>query len=93
MLHMEQIGVRELRLNASAYLRRVVAGESIEITDRKRPVARLVPIVEDPYEQMVESGELAPAARPGGMLNVEPLPAGDGAALSEVLAEMRRDER
>ncbi len=35
--------MRELRQNASRYLRRVAAGESITVTDRGRPVAVLVP--------------------------------------------------
>ncbi len=41
---MERVGVRELRQNASALLRRVAAGESIVVTDRGRPVARLSPV-------------------------------------------------
>lgn len=44
---MEAIGVRALRQNASAVLKRVEAGESIEVTDRGRPVARLVPVQQD----------------------------------------------
>jgi prevent-host-death family protein len=42
MSHMERIGVRELRREASAILRRVAAGETVEITDRGRPVAVLL---------------------------------------------------
>ncbi len=42
---MERVGVRELRQNASVLLRRVASGESIIVTDRGRPVARLSPIV------------------------------------------------
>lgn len=40
---METIGVRELRQHASRYLARVANGESLEVTDRGRPVARLIP--------------------------------------------------
>lgn len=39
MSHMERVGIRELRREASAILRRVAAGESFEVTDRGRPVA------------------------------------------------------
>ena len=42
MSHMERVGVRELRRQASAILRRVAAGEIVEVTDRGRPVAVLV---------------------------------------------------
>ena len=34
--------MRELRLEASAILRRVAAGETVEVTDRGRPVALLL---------------------------------------------------
>ena len=40
--HMERIGIRELRRDASAILRRVAAGETVEVTDRGRPVAVIV---------------------------------------------------
>lgn len=41
---MKRIGIRELRQNASQHLREVEKGETIEVTDRGRPVARIVPI-------------------------------------------------
>ena len=43
---MESIGVREIRQQASRYLRRVEAGESFEITARGRPIAVLVPVTD-----------------------------------------------
>ncbi len=43
---MEEIGVRELRQQASRYLRRVEAGESFLITDYGRPVAVLASTME-----------------------------------------------
>ena len=43
---MEQIGVRELRQQASRYLRRVAAGESFVVTDYGKPVAVLAPTME-----------------------------------------------
>ncbi|MCX6487306.1 MAG: type II toxin-antitoxin system prevent-host-death family antitoxin [Mycobacterium sp.] len=51
---MEQIGVQELGQNASRYLSRVASRqESIEITDRGRPIARLVPITNDDWANMI----------------------------------------
>jgi len=41
---METVGVREIRQHASRYLQRVAAGESLQITERGRPVAVLVPV-------------------------------------------------
>jgi prevent-host-death family protein len=69
---MRTIGVRELRQHASRYLDEVAAGESIEITDRGRPVARLVPITGDPWEDLVSAGEVVEAARPMSMDNIKP---------------------
>jgi prevent-host-death family protein len=42
----EQIGVRDLRQQASRYLRRVEAGESFLVTDYGRPVAVLASTME-----------------------------------------------
>lgn len=60
---MASIGIRELRQRASELLRRVEQGETIEITDRGRPVALLAPLpVGSPLEQMRAAGEVDAAA-------------------------------
>jgi prevent-host-death family protein len=41
---MRSIGIRELRQNASKYLRLVRDGETIEVTDRGEPIATITPI-------------------------------------------------
>lgn len=58
---MERIGVRELRQHASRYLARVAAGERIEVTDRGRPVAMLVPAESDAWQALIVAGRLRPA--------------------------------
>jgi prevent-host-death family protein len=40
----DRVGVRELRQNLSVYLVRIAAGETLEVTDRGRPVAVLAPL-------------------------------------------------
>ncbi len=50
---MERIGVRELRQNASVYLREVKAGESVEITERGRLVAVMSPPALSPSERLI----------------------------------------
>jgi prevent-host-death family protein len=40
------VGIRELRQNLSKYLERVVRGETLQVTDRGRPVAVLAPLPE-----------------------------------------------
>ena len=60
---MVQIGVRQLREGLSRALRRVSAGETLEVTDHGRPVARLVPVtaVVAGLEELVAAGTLIPA--------------------------------
>ena len=41
---MQTTSITELKNSLSAYLRNVKAGEEVLITDRGRPIARLVPI-------------------------------------------------
>ena len=40
---MTSVGVRELKTHLSRYLQEVRAGETIVVTDRGKPVARIVP--------------------------------------------------
>jgi prevent-host-death family protein len=88
------IGVRELRQRASELLRRVEAGETIEVTDRGRPVALLAPLPDgEPLDRLRAAGETTPAA--GNLDDLPkplPLPAGREAP-SVVLSRLRRDER
>jgi antitoxin (DNA-binding transcriptional repressor) of toxin-antitoxin stability system len=87
-------GWRELRQRASELLRRVEAGETIEITDRGRPVALLSPMpVGGPYEQMLASGEIKRATLDFDDLP-EPLELEAGVELPTVtLARLREHER
>jgi len=40
---MIEVGVRELKNSLSSYLKRVRAGETIVVTDRGEPIARIIP--------------------------------------------------
>jgi len=63
---MERIGVRELRQYASRYLDRVKAGETVEVTERGRLVALLVPPgrARDARERLIAEGRLIPCSGP-----------------------------
>ena len=91
---MATVGIRELRQRASELLRRVEAGETIEVTDRGRPVAVLAPLPEaEPLERLRTAGDVIPAVRRlDDLPNPLPLPPGKEAP-SAVLARLRRDER
>jgi prevent-host-death family protein len=93
MCYMKRVGVRELRQNASAVLRRVEAGEVVEVTDRGRAVARIVPMHEaSRLEQLLAEGRASSAT--GDVLDVKPIARIAGRPLlSQILAGMRSDER
>lgn len=63
---MISIGLRELRQHASEYLRKVEAGQALEITTRGRAVALLVPLRgASQVERLVREGRVI---RPSGDL-------------------------
>ena len=91
---MASIGVRELRQRASEWLRRVEQGETIEITNRGRPVARLSPPAEgSPLDRLRALGEIDLAT---GDLDDLPKPLVLAPGIdcpSRVLSRLRRNER
>ncbi|MET9314546.1 MULTISPECIES: type II toxin-antitoxin system Phd/YefM family antitoxin [Kribbella] len=91
---MRTIGLRELNQNPSKAVARVRAGETIVVTDRGRPVLRLVPEDARPgvLQHLLDSGEVTPPAElgmPDLMLELAP----DVASLSDLLIEDRDKER
>jgi len=89
---MEQIGVRELRQHASRYLAKVRAGGTVEVTDRGRPVARLVPVPDDAWSALVASGSVRAPTDPAPLAQLEPQRVPRTAPLSEELRRMRDED-
>jgi len=73
MCYMERIGLRELRQHASRYIARVARGESFEVTQRGRLVARIVPARPDTWEDMIARGDIIPAESPGRLEDIVPI--------------------
>lgn len=56
------IGVRELKAQLSRTMRQVKAGETVIITERGKPIGRIVPLetaLEDRLQELVELGLVA----------------------------------
>ena len=91
---MEGMGVRQLQQNAAKALQRVRRGERIEVTDRGRPVAVLIPLTHASVLDALEAaGRLVRAE--GDALEAGPpirLPRG-AEAPSRRLARLRATER
>jgi len=89
-----RIGIRELRQHASVYVDLAEKGYTVDITNRGRLVAQLVPVSEpgSPLERLIAAGIIDPAEESGGVGDLDPypaLPAGQPTA-SEILGQMRR---
>src|ERR1700691_222766 len=71
-----RIGIRELRPHASIYVDVAERGYTVDITNRGRLVAQLVPVraAGSPLERLIAAGILEPAEEPGGVADIEPYP-------------------
>jgi prevent-host-death family protein len=88
----DQVGLRELRHNATEYVRRAESGERIAVTDRGRVVAEIGP-PQDPANlraMLAANGDLV---RGRGRKLPAPLPPREGVQLSETVQQMRDEER
>lgn len=89
MKHMSEVGIRALKQNASAVVAEAAAGQTVTITDRGRPVARMSAIPKSRLRALIEEGHARPAR--GRLID---LPAPEpGPDLSSALLEIRDDER
>jgi prevent-host-death family protein len=89
---MAAVGVRELKARLSEHLARVKAGEAITVTDRGRPIARLVP-VEPPaipprLAELLASGQVRWNGQPLPPLRPLPVAPGDK-TMAQLIAEGR----
>lgn len=88
-------GVAQLKARLSEYLARVQGGEEVVVTDRGRPIARLVPTGGDD-ERLIEMegrglARIGSMRLPKGFLH-EPLPE-TTASVVEALIDERREGR
>jgi prevent-host-death family protein len=91
---METIGLRELNQNPSKAVARVRAGVSLLVTDRGKPVLRMVPELEhrSTLQQMIASGVVRPPVEQGMPELIHDL-ATDIESLADLLVADRDRER
>ena len=98
------VGIRVLKQNASAVVARAAAGESLTITDRGRPVARLLPLEKKSrIQEMIDAGQITMPGRNlrdivrerrlGDKYTPPVTLRGDEPSLTDTLLAMREDER
>jgi prevent-host-death family protein len=90
---MKTVGVRALKQNASAVVADASAGEVVTITDRGRAVAQLIPLPSGHLDSLVAARQARPPKRSLAELGAPPRRRPGRRELSEVLDEMRDEER
>jgi prevent-host-death family protein len=72
---MMRVGIRELRDRLKHYVATARSGEDVIITDRGKPIARLVALHEErPIDRLVRAGLATPPRRPKGDIDWAPVP-------------------
>ncbi|MEV6306860.1 type II toxin-antitoxin system prevent-host-death family antitoxin [Actinoplanes sp. NPDC051861] len=89
---MEQIPIRTLNQDTAGVLARVERGETLEITNRGQPIARIVPIGADPLADLIADGVVVPPTVTGPVPMPQHQP-GDGPESGELLSALRDEER
>jgi antitoxin (DNA-binding transcriptional repressor) of toxin-antitoxin stability system len=91
-----RIGIRELRQHASVYVDLAEKGYTVDITNRGRLVAQLVPAFEpgSPLERLIAAGVIEPAEEPGGVRDIDPYPspASGRLAVGRLLGQAGEDQ-
>lgn len=95
---MEKVSVSELNQQTARVLERVKAGESLEVSEYGRPIARIVPAAPSTgvplLDQLIAQGRATPATMRGPIPPTPPRDERDeGISLTEILTQMREDER
>jgi len=83
------MGIRELRDNLTTAVRRVRAGETIEVTHDGEPVALLTPIPKDKLARLAAEGRVTLPRGP--LVLPTPRPSTTGRSTAEILDESRED--
>jgi prevent-host-death family protein len=84
-----RMGIRQLRDTLTATIRRVRAGETIEVTHDGEPVALLTPIPKDKLARLAAEGRVTLPRRAPALPPLRP--SRTGRPTAEVLDEIRED--
>ena len=80
------VGIRDAKIHLSRYLKMVQQGTEVIITDRGRPVGKIIPIhtrdlpLKERIKRMEDLGQIEPVSGEGLKKIPPPIPVMDGAA-------------
>ena len=84
-----EVGIRDLRADLSRWIKRVREGEELLITDRGKPVARIVPMDgQRKIDKLIAAGLVSPSPKPWH--GPPPRPVKAKGTVSDLVAEQRR---
>ena len=85
-----EVGIRELRDHLSSWLDEVTGGREITVTDRGKPVARIIPVNgRSRLDQLIADGLVSPATRSAEPARSRP-PIPVKGSVSDLVIEQRR---
>lgn len=95
---MDRVSISQLKDQLSAYLKKVQSGETVLVTDRDRPVAKLEPVdaalMDDArLARLVAAGHVKPATHRLTPDVIQPIDVGADARVVEALLEEREEGR
>lgn len=92
---MANVSVTELNQQTAKVLERVKAGESLEVREHGRPIARIVPVLANAsiLDRLVSEGRAIAALRPNALFAAVPPFLAATTSLSEALNQARETER
>jgi len=94
---MKTVKISELKANLSAHLRLVSAGEEVVVCDRKRPIARIVPVIPAVHltreERLIAKGVMKAPSKPADEPRFVPNPVGNHVISQAVMDTLWEEER
>ena len=90
------VGIRDAKMHLSKYLKMVQQGAEVTITDRGRPVGKIIPIhpmempLTERIKRMEDRGQIEPATAKDQVIIPPPIPVPDG-IVQKILQEERED--
>lgn len=89
---MEYVGIRQLKNSLSRYLKLVKSGKTIQVTDRGKPIAKLMPVDNSLPQGIIEMLDKEIASWNGGKPRGTTIlhPTSKGRNVSDIVSEDRR---
>jgi prevent-host-death family protein len=84
-----RVGIRELKQNASKVIKEVKEGEAVTVTEHGVPVAKIIPIAKDRYQELIDDGTLEPPTTRFDIRQIKPVKLPDGITSEQLIRESR----